>query len=108
MRFKRKTKPRARHKPATRAFSLREQLCGVCACWTIDGDNFLSGGRQWNTGQTPWDNFICKICQREAHDRASAVLLKGALEQEEERSTVARMALTMREKIAPWQEMGAR
>ena len=40
--------------------------CGVCARWTRDGNDFPSGNRNPQTGETPYDNFVCRRCQREA------------------------------------------
>jgi hypothetical protein len=40
--------------------------CGLCARWTHDGDDVPSGNRNPRTGETPYDNFICDQCQREA------------------------------------------
>jgi hypothetical protein len=40
--------------------------CGLCAHWTRDGDDFPSGERNPQTGRTPFDNFVCRRCQREA------------------------------------------
>jgi len=41
--------------------------CGLCARWTDQGDEMPSGNRDSRTGETPYDNFVCRRCQREAH-----------------------------------------
>jgi hypothetical protein len=40
--------------------------CGLCARWTREGDDVPSGNRDARTGETPYDNFVCWRCQREA------------------------------------------
>jgi hypothetical protein len=40
--------------------------CGLCARWTDQGDDVPSGNRDPRTGETAYDNFVCRRCQREA------------------------------------------
>jgi len=56
------------------------QQCGVCGCWTRNGDNFPSGNRDPRTGETPVDNFVCDRCQEEARAAHSSEGLGGTRE----------------------------
>jgi predicted GNAT family acetyltransferase len=42
--------------------------CGVCDRWAYWGGHVQSGPKNLRTGETPFDNFICSHCQKEAAD----------------------------------------
>ena len=64
----------------------RVRECGVCGRWTERGDHFESGNRNWMTGETPMDNWICLGCQAEAGRRGEGA---AAFDDRERRGLIA-------------------
>lgn len=46
-------------------------VCGVCGEWARNGLWLESGPLDRRTGETPCDNFICRLCQVEERERKS-------------------------------------
>jgi hypothetical protein len=55
-------------------------ICSLCGQWHSRGEYFQSGPKNPRTGQTPHDNFVCALCQKEI---VAARVLSDALEARE-------------------------
>ena len=40
-------------------------ICSLCGEWHSHGKYFQSGPKNRRTGETPYDNFVCDLCQSE-------------------------------------------
>jgi hypothetical protein len=55
-------------------------ICSLCGEWHSRGEYFPSGEKNRRTGETPHDNFVCELCQKEI---VAASVISDALDAHE-------------------------